>query len=136
MVDIINTLYPTSEQGDRTDTMGMEGPPLFRSFIHILDNLKSRLPLRPVRAGHGEDNPERGPTPLIEALRHARLAAGLTQTDLADRLQCHQSLVARIESGERRVDVVELIVLARAIGVSTASVLKMVEKKTPTNHRI
>ena len=77
-----------------------------------------------------------GHSALIEALRHARLAAGLTQTDLADRLQCHQSLVARIESGERRIDVVELVVLARAIGVSSVTILDVVEANTLANHRI
>ena len=77
-----------------------------------------------------------GHSALIEALRRARLAAGLTQTDLADRLQCHQSLVARIESGERRIDVVELVVLARAIGVSSVTILDVVEANTLANHRI
>jgi ribosome-binding protein aMBF1 (putative translation factor) len=39
----------------------------------------------------------------------ARIKAGLGQENLADRLKCHQSLVARLESGERRIDVVELV---------------------------
>ncbi|MDA7421690.1 helix-turn-helix domain-containing protein [Tritonibacter multivorans] len=34
----------------------------------------------------------------------------------ASRLGCQQSLVARIESGQRRVDVVEVIRWARALG--------------------
>ena len=55
---------------------------------------------------------------LRDALVAARKAAGLTQEQLADRLKCHQSFVARVESGERRIDVIELIVLARAMEVS------------------
>lgn len=73
---------------------------------------------------------------LCEALIEARKAAGLTQSDLAERLLCHQSLVARIESGERRIDVVELIVLVRAIGITALSILEMVEIATPASHRI
>lgn len=77
-----------------------------------------------------------GQEALCEALIEARKAAGLTQSDLAERLLCHQSLVARIESGERRIDVVELIVLVRAIGTTALSILEVVEIATPANHRI
>lgn len=73
---------------------------------------------------------------LCEALVAARKSAGLTQSDLAERLLCHQSLVARIESGQRRVDVVELIVLARAIGITAMAVLETVENATRMDHRI
>ncbi|WBU64804.1 helix-turn-helix domain-containing protein [Paracoccus aerodenitrificans] len=51
-------------------------------------------------------------------------------------LKCHQSLVARIESGERRIDVVELVVLARAIGVVPAMILDQVADATEPDHRI
>lgn len=73
---------------------------------------------------------------LCMALTEARKSAGLTQSDLAERLQCHQSLVARIESGERRIDVVELVVLARAIGITAVAALDAVEVATPVKHRI
>jgi transcriptional regulator with XRE-family HTH domain len=43
----------------------------------------------------------------------AREAAGLTQRDAAKRLGRAQSFVAKSESGERRVDVVELAEFAR-----------------------
>jgi transcriptional regulator with XRE-family HTH domain len=39
--------------------------------------------------------------------------AGLTQVEVANRLERPQSFVSKIESGERRVDVVELSELAR-----------------------
>ena len=45
-----------------------------------------------------------GQVALVRALVDARKSAGLGQDDLADRLKCHQSLVARLESGERRID--------------------------------
>lgn len=73
---------------------------------------------------------------LCEALIAARKEAGLTQADLASKLKCHQSFVARIESGERRIDVIELIVLSRAIGTDSASLLLKAEQRTEQDHRI
>jgi len=78
----------------------------------------------------------KGQVALCQALVDARKNAGLGQDDLADRLKCHQSLVARIESGERRIDVVELVVLARAIGFDPFDVLAIVEAATEPDHRI
>ena len=73
---------------------------------------------------------------LCDALIAARKAADLTQAQLANRLHRHQSFVARVESGERRIDVVELIVLARAIGVDPATLLSATEAATEKDHRI
>ena len=78
----------------------------------------------------------KGQVALCQALVDARKSAGLGQDDLAYRLKCHQSLVARIESGERRIDVVELVVLARAIGFDPFDVLAIVEAATEPDHRI
>ena len=79
-------------------------------------------------------------SPGHEALRASLVAlrqeAGLTQEDLAGRLHCHQSFVARIESGQRRIDIVELIVLARALQVDAQTILERVNKATPSDHRI
>lgn len=73
---------------------------------------------------------------LRDALVAARRAAGLTQEQLADRLKCHQSFVARVESGERRIDVIELIVLARAMEVDASTLLAKAEGATDADHRI
>jgi len=77
-----------------------------------------------------------GQVALCQTLVDARIKAGLGQEDLAVKLKCHQSLVARIESGQRRVDVVELVVLARAIGFDPFEVLAIVEAATEPDHRI
>ena len=45
----------------------------------------------------------------------ARRSAGLTQDEVAKRLARPQSFVAKYEGGERRLDVVEFIALARAL---------------------
>lgn len=59
-------------------------------------------------------------SPLHESLRlfliEKRKAAGLTQAEVAERLGRYQSYIANIETGQRRVDVVELVELAAAIG--------------------
>jgi transcriptional regulator with XRE-family HTH domain len=51
-------------------------------------------------------------------LRSARKEAGLTQQEVATRLDAPQSYVSKCESGERRVDVVELAEFAALYGKS------------------
>lgn len=53
---------------------------------------------------------------LIEFLIEKRKEAGLTQADVAERLDRYQSFVATVESGQRRIDVVDLLQFAEAIG--------------------
>ena len=52
---------------------------------------------------------------LIAFLTAKRKDAGLSQTDLAKALGEYQSFVARMESGQRRIDVVEYENLARIL---------------------
>lgn len=65
---------------------------------------------------------------LANLLREARLAAGLTQTDIAERMKRPQSFVTKVERNERRVDVVEFIEIARAIGVTPESLIKKLQR--------
>ena len=60
---------------------------------------------------------------LLAALRDARKAAGLTQTQVAAKFGAHASFVSKIESGERRIDVVELSDFCRVYGVPLATFL-------------
>ncbi|WP_281995189.1 helix-turn-helix domain-containing protein [Ruegeria faecimaris] len=71
---------------------------------------------------------------LCQAIVDARKRSGLSQEQVAERLHCQQSLVARIESEERRIDVVELIVICRALGVDPEEVLKVTESATQHDH--
>jgi transcriptional regulator with XRE-family HTH domain len=59
----------------------------------------------------------RGHRALIGILVEARERAGLTQRDLAARLKRPHSFVGRIEAGERRIDVIEFIEIARVMDV-------------------
>jgi transcriptional regulator with XRE-family HTH domain len=67
---------------------------------------------------------------LIALLISKREAAGLTQTELATALGEYQSFVARLESGERRVDVVELIQLSGILGFDASAIVREVAKVT------
>ena len=53
---------------------------------------------------------------LRELLTDAREKEGLTQQKLAESLGKPQSFVAKYEGGERRLDVIEFVRIARAIG--------------------
>lgn len=50
---------------------------------------------------------------FLRRLKAARLEAGLTQADAAKAVGKPQSFVSKCESGERRVDIIELDDLAR-----------------------
>jgi transcriptional regulator with XRE-family HTH domain len=52
--------------------------------------------------------------PVAES--NMRQAAGMTQRDLAQRLGREQNFVARVEQGQRRVDLVEFVWICRACG--------------------
>lgn len=56
-------------------------------------------------------------------LKDARKQAGLTQTAVANALDKHQSYVTKYELGERRVDIVELIDIANAIGCDPKDII-------------
>lgn len=54
---------------------------------------------------------------LRQVLVEARTAAGLTQADLAKKLGRTQTFVSNYERGERKIGVVEFVLIARALGV-------------------
>lgn len=61
---------------------------------------------------------------LRRSLIDARQTAGLNQADIARRLGRPQSYVSKIESGERRLDVVEFVELSSAIGTDAIRILR------------
>lgn len=60
---------------------------------------------------------------LIDLLVEQRKRAGLSQADLAEKLERYQSVVSSMESGGRRVDVVELLDIAEVIGLDVHALL-------------
>ena len=54
---------------------------------------------------------------LLSLLRETRTKAGLTQAELASRLHRDQTFVSKYEPGERRLDILELREVCRAIGI-------------------
>lgn len=61
---------------------------------------------------------------LTAFLIEKRKKAKLTQTEVAKKIGRYQSFIATIESGERRIDVVELFDLAEAIGFDPREAIK------------
>lgn len=64
---------------------------------------------------------------LQETLRELRVRAGLRQVDLARLLQQPQSFVSKYESGERRLDLIELREVCHALGVTLADFVRRFE---------
>jgi len=61
---------------------------------------------------------------LLERLRAARKDAGLKQVEVANELGVAQSIVSKCESGERRIDAIELKALADLYGVTVTYLLE------------
>ena len=65
---------------------------------------------------------------LVELLRASRQKAGLTQVEAAKKLGCRQTFISKIECGERRIDVVEFVVLMRAYGTDPGKAINLILK--------
>jgi transcriptional regulator with XRE-family HTH domain len=65
---------------------------------------------------------------LQEALIRARKDAGLTQQQIASRLRKPQSFVAKYENGERRLDLIELLMISRPLGANVEKIVSDVAK--------
>jgi transcriptional regulator with XRE-family HTH domain len=61
-------------------------------------------------------------------LKGARKAAGLTQAEVGARLRRPQSFIAKYEQGERRLDVIEFLEVAEAIGIDPVETLKRLSR--------
>jgi ribosome-binding protein aMBF1 (putative translation factor) len=68
----------------------------------------------------------RGHKALLAVLVASRREAGLTQRQLAERLKVPPSVVGKIETGERRLDVVEFIAIAKVLKVEPALLITRV----------
>ncbi|MEZ4514806.1 MAG: helix-turn-helix transcriptional regulator [Chloroflexota bacterium] len=53
-----------------------------------------------------------------------RQRQGITQTQLAEKLQRPQSFVSKYENGERRIDLIEFIEIADALGIDSLKFIR------------
>jgi len=68
---------------------------------------------------------------LLSLLRQIRLDAKLRQADLAERLGQPQSFVSKYESGERRLDILELRSLCKTVGMTLGQFASKLEERLP-----
>ena len=66
---------------------------------------------------------------LRALLKQLRANAHLTQADLAKKIKQPQSFVSKYESGERRLDILELRSICTVLGISLADFVKKLEDK-------
>lgn len=64
---------------------------------------------------------------MLRVLRETRERAGLTQVDIASKLNVTQVFISKCEGGQRRLDLIELRAWCTAMGASTAEFLEAVE---------
>lgn len=69
---------------------------------------------------------------VISALKQARVRQNITQTAIATALGRPQSFIAKVENGERRLDVVEFIRLAQLLEMDWQSELQSIARKYVT----
>jgi transcriptional regulator with XRE-family HTH domain len=66
----------------------------------------------------------------MQVLIETRKSQGVTQQDLADRLERPQSYVAKIETGERRLDVVEFVEWFSALDTDPSIAISAIAEAT------
>jgi transcriptional regulator with XRE-family HTH domain len=66
---------------------------------------------------------------LIEFLIERREALQMSQAEFAEKLGQYQSFVARLESGQRRIDVVEFIDISEILQFDPSRTIKLLTRK-------
>jgi ribosome-binding protein aMBF1 (putative translation factor) len=87
----------------------------------------TKWPIRHIRKGVKTIHSKRHKR-LVELVTAERKNAGIRQVQLAKKLKKSQTWIARLEGGERRLDVVELIDLAEAIGFDAPAIVANVQQ--------
>ena len=65
---------------------------------------------------------------MINSLKSLRMQQGLTQRDLAKKLGVAHCFVGRVETCERRLDIMDLIRILRALDFNNREILGFFEK--------
>jgi transcriptional regulator with XRE-family HTH domain len=66
---------------------------------------------------------------VVSLLRELREKKGLTQKDLAESIGSDQTFVSKIEIGERRIDVIELRLICKALGLGIVDFVRLLEAR-------
>ena len=66
---------------------------------------------------------------FVQTFIEFRNKAGLLQTDLAKKLNVHQSFISKIETGQRRVDIIELRDICKHLDTNLVEFSKTLERK-------
>jgi transcriptional regulator with XRE-family HTH domain len=73
---------------------------------------------------------------LVRTLKDARKKSGLKQDELAARLGRERTLISLIETGQRRVDVLEFYAIAKALGLEPTELFEALAAKLPDKIQI
>lgn len=65
---------------------------------------------------------------LVAFIKKQRKDAKLTQAQVAKRIRRYQSFVATFERGQKRIDAVELVEIAEAIGFDPKEAIKVIAR--------
>lgn len=64
---------------------------------------------------------------IISFLRQKREEAGVTQEELSERLRVNQSFISKVETCERRLDIVELMMICKKLNLSFVDFVTEIE---------
>lgn len=65
---------------------------------------------------------------VIRLLRNVREERGITQGQLAELLGCSQTVISKIETSERRLDIIELRKICMLLNISFIDFITLVER--------
>ena len=72
---------------------------------------------------------------FLELLIKARRDANVTQEQVAEKLNRPQSFVSKYENGERRVDLVEFLEIAQAVGFDPVAFVRILTSSVNNSRR-
>lgn len=70
-----------------------------------------------------------------DLLRELRTEKGLTQVQLSESLGMPQSFVSKYETGERRLDMIEVREVCQSLGTTLAAFAKKLETRLPKSKK-
>ena len=65
---------------------------------------------------------------FLRLLRKLRIDAGMSQEEIAAKIERTQSFIGKCERGERRLDIIELQAFCNAIGITLSDFTRQLEK--------